>query len=152
MPQQSNFRSILPTDRFPNLEINNTFTLEKCQMTFSSFSLSSTLFSRIFDFRTSSFVGAWRCIQDFVTLCNSGVYIIDQIRDALSLPYALENWQLFRHVTCDFFIRMTQVRGLHVSAVQNSEARLKTFSIYRWNPDKPQEKPYTQDYKVDLNS
>ncbi|XP_043272240.1 succinate dehydrogenase [ubiquinone] iron-sulfur subunit, mitochondrial-like [Venturia canescens] len=47
---------------------------------------------------------------------------------------------------------LKQVRGLHVSAVQNSEARLKTFSIYRWNPDKPNEKPYTQDYKVDLNS
>ncbi|XP_076285318.1 succinate dehydrogenase, subunit B (iron-sulfur) [Lasioglossum baleicum] len=45
-----------------------------------------------------------------------------------------------------------QVRGLHTSANQNAAARLKTFSIYRWNPDKPDEKPYMQDYKVDLNA
>ncbi|KAG7196682.1 hypothetical protein KM043_016014 [Ampulex compressa] len=45
-----------------------------------------------------------------------------------------------------------QVRSFHVSASQNSEARLKTFSIYRWNPDKPDEKPHMQDYKVDLNA
>ncbi|XP_026669669.1 succinate dehydrogenase [ubiquinone] iron-sulfur subunit, mitochondrial isoform X2 [Ceratina calcarata] len=47
---------------------------------------------------------------------------------------------------------IANVRGFHVSASQNAEARLKTFSIYRWNPDKPDEKPYTQDYKVDLNT
>ncbi|XP_043254125.1 succinate dehydrogenase [ubiquinone] iron-sulfur subunit, mitochondrial [Colletes gigas] len=45
-----------------------------------------------------------------------------------------------------------QVRGLHTSASQNAEARLKTFSVYRWNPDKPDEKPYMQDYKLDLNT
>jgi len=47
---------------------------------------------------------------------------------------------------------LKQVRGFHIAAAQNAEARLKTFSIYRWNPDKPEEKPYTQDYKVDLNT
>ncbi|XP_053988205.1 succinate dehydrogenase [ubiquinone] iron-sulfur subunit, mitochondrial [Hylaeus volcanicus] len=45
-----------------------------------------------------------------------------------------------------------QIRGLHTSGSQNAEARLKTFSVYRWNPDKPDEKPYMQDYKVDLNT
>ncbi|XP_051174380.1 succinate dehydrogenase [ubiquinone] iron-sulfur subunit, mitochondrial [Leptopilina boulardi] len=45
-----------------------------------------------------------------------------------------------------------QVRALHVSAGQSGEARLKTFSIYRWNPDKPDEKPYMKEYKVDLNT
>lgn len=45
-----------------------------------------------------------------------------------------------------------QVRGLHTSASQNAETRMKTFSVYRWNPDKPDEKPYMQDYKVDLNT
>lgn len=45
-----------------------------------------------------------------------------------------------------------QVRGFHISVSQNAEARLKTFSIYRWNPDKPDEKPHVQDYKVDLNA
>lgn len=29
--------------------------------------------------------------------------------------------------------------------------RLKTFKIYRWNPDTPAEKPRLQEYKVDLN-
>ncbi|CDS11832.1 Putative Succinate dehydrogenase [Lichtheimia ramosa] len=28
---------------------------------------------------------------------------------------------------------------------------LKTFEIYRWNPDKPTEKPYLEKYQVDLN-
>ncbi|KAL1494804.1 hypothetical protein ABEB36_010343 [Hypothenemus hampei] len=35
---------------------------------------------------------------------------------------------------------------------QQKPSRLKTLSIYRWNPDKPQEKPYMQDYQVDLNT
>ncbi|KAL1137612.1 hypothetical protein AAG570_009308, partial [Ranatra chinensis] len=30
--------------------------------------------------------------------------------------------------------------------------RLKTFSIYRWNPERPEEKPALQDYCVDLNT
>ncbi|XP_074105677.1 succinate dehydrogenase, subunit B (iron-sulfur) [Cotesia typhae] len=45
-----------------------------------------------------------------------------------------------------------QVRSFHVASSQNAEAKLKTFSIYRWNPNKPDEKPYMQDYKVDLNT
>ncbi|CAD6569802.1 MAG: succinate dehydrogenase complex, subunit B [Cyphobasidiales sp. Tagirdzhanova-0007] len=28
----------------------------------------------------------------------------------------------------------------------------KTFSIYRWNPDKPTEKPYMQNYDIDLST
>lgn len=31
------------------------------------------------------------------------------------------------------------------------EPRLKTFEIYRWNPEKPNEKPFLQKYKIDLN-
>jgi len=30
--------------------------------------------------------------------------------------------------------------------------KLKTFSIYRWNPEKPGDKPSMQNYKVDLNN
>ncbi|GAB1865271.1 Succinate dehydrogenase [ubiquinone] iron-sulfur subunit, mitochondrial [Camponotus japonicus] len=52
--------------------------------------------------------------------------------------------------TCRNALR--QIRSLHTAAIQNAEARLKTFSIYRWNPDKPDEKPYMQKYKVDLNT
>lgn len=44
-----------------------------------------------------------------------------------------------------------QIRALHTAPVQNAEARVKTFSVYRWNPDKPDEKPYMQKYKIDLN-
>ncbi len=28
---------------------------------------------------------------------------------------------------------------------------MKTFSIYRWNPDKPGDKPHMQEYEVNLN-
>ncbi|KAL6429993.1 hypothetical protein ACFW04_007661 [Cataglyphis niger] len=52
--------------------------------------------------------------------------------------------------TCRNALR--QIRSLHTAAIQNAEARLKTFSVYRWNPDKPDEKPYMQKYKVDLNT
>ncbi|KAJ8954749.1 hypothetical protein NQ318_011444 [Aromia moschata] len=53
------------------------------------------------------------------------------------------------------------VRNFHVATVTNAaaaaaeakpSARLKTFSIYRWNPDEPDKKPYMQDYPVDLNA
>lgn len=50
-----------------------------------------------------------------------------------------------------FLFYFQQVRSFHVSAAQNAEARLKTFAVYRWNPDKPDEKPTMQEYKVDLN-
>ncbi|XP_029671163.1 succinate dehydrogenase [ubiquinone] iron-sulfur subunit, mitochondrial isoform X1 [Formica exsecta] len=52
--------------------------------------------------------------------------------------------------TCRNALR--QIRSLHTAVIQNAEARLKTFSIYRWNPDKPDEKPYMQKYKIDLNT
>ncbi|KAK5781309.1 succinate dehydrogenase iron-sulfur protein subunit SDH2 PWA37_004742 [Arxiozyma heterogenica] len=44
-------------------------------------------------------------------------------------------------------------RNLATAATKATSAapRLKTFKIYRWNPDKPQEKPRLQDYQVDLN-
>lgn len=36
-------------------------------------------------------------------------------------------------------------------AASDSTAKLKTFQIYRWNPDKPTEKPRMQSYTLDLN-
>lgn len=52
-----------------------------------------------------------------------------------------------------------QVRNFHVTTISNAAAaetqpasRLKTFSIYRWNPDEPDKKPHMQDYSVDLNA
>lgn len=33
----------------------------------------------------------------------------------------------------------------------DSQAKLKTFQIYRWNPDTPTEKPRMESYTIDLN-
>jgi succinate dehydrogenase (ubiquinone) iron-sulfur subunit len=34
---------------------------------------------------------------------------------------------------------------------KDAEAKIKTFHIYRWNPDQPTEKPRMQSYTLDLN-
>jgi succinate dehydrogenase (ubiquinone) iron-sulfur subunit len=33
----------------------------------------------------------------------------------------------------------------------SKDARMKTFSVYRWNPDEPTSKPKMQTYQLDLN-
>uniref|UniRef100_A0A8D9F919 Succinate dehydrogenase [ubiquinone] iron-sulfur subunit, mitochondrial n=2 Tax=Cacopsylla melanoneura TaxID=428564 RepID=A0A8D9F919_9HEMI len=49
------------------------------------------------------------------------------------------------------------IRSLHSSVAcfaatpAEKPAKYKTFGIYRWNPDKPEEKPTMQEYKVDLS-
>ncbi|KAF6035678.1 SDHB [Bugula neritina] len=47
----------------------------------------------------------------------------------------------------------TQVRLAQTSAAAaaTQEKRLKAFSIYRWDPEKPGDKPRMQKYEVDLN-
>lgn len=56
---------------------------------------------------------------------------------------------------CQSFLN--QARLLHTTvavsagAAAAAQPRLKTFKIYRWNPD-ANEKPYMKDYKVDLSS
>lgn len=47
-----------------------------------------------------------------------------------------------------------QVRKVHLSAAVAAQTgeRLKKFDIYRWNPDKPEEKPQMQQYTLDLNA
>ncbi|BGP25511.1 succinate dehydrogenase complex, subunit B [Rhodotorula toruloides] len=37
------------------------------------------------------------------------------------------------------------------TAVESKPEHIKSFKVYRWNPDKPTEKPYLQEYKIDLN-
>lgn len=37
------------------------------------------------------------------------------------------------------------------STASSDKARMKEFHIYRWNPDKPTEKPRLQTYTLDLN-
>ncbi|KAK6640196.1 hypothetical protein RUM44_011882 [Polyplax serrata] len=66
-----------------------------------------------------------------------------------------------------FFVRVkplelvyTPIRRIHTSLAISAAKEEKTekkplykdFSIYRWNPDVPSEKPRMQTYKVDLNS
>ncbi|KXJ74873.1 succinate dehydrogenase [ubiquinone] iron-sulfur subunit, mitochondrial [Aedes albopictus] len=46
-----------------------------------------------------------------------------------------------------------QIRNIHLAAANNAAAKkVKKFQIYRWNPDKPEQKPYNQTYEVDLNA
>jgi len=48
-----------------------------------------------------------------------------------------------------------QIRGLHASApalAKSKSARMKTFGVYRWDPDQPEKKPYVKNYQVDLNA
>lgn len=37
------------------------------------------------------------------------------------------------------------------SAVSEKMKGIKTFKIYRYNPDKPKDKPFMQEYKVDMS-
>lgn len=50
---------------------------------------------------------------------------------------------------------VSETKGLDdshsASAPATEESRLKTFQIYRWNPDTPTEKPRMQTYTLDLN-
>lgn len=41
--------------------------------------------------------------------------------------------------------------ALRTMATEAKEPRMKTFKIYRWNPDKPEEKPHLKEYQIDLN-
>lgn len=59
-----------------------------------------------------------------------------------------------------FFNSIQKIRALNNTAAigaaaaeaePKKQARLKTFEIYRWNPEKPNEKPHMQKYQIDLN-
>lgn len=52
---------------------------------------------------------------------------------------------------CNIFILVLfvlKVRNFHVSGVV--PAKVKKFSIYRWDPDTPNKKPEQQTYEVDM--
>ncbi|KAI8967409.1 succinate dehydrogenase iron-sulfur protein [Mycotypha africana] len=57
-------------------------------------------------------------------------------------------------VAVSLFNRAFHSNNTHfmASTTDVKEPRLKTFEIYRWNPDKPTEKPTLQKYQVDLNT
>ncbi|KAL3231733.1 Succinate dehydrogenase [ubiquinone] iron-sulfur subunit, mitochondrial [Nakaseomyces bracarensis] len=47
-------------------------------------------------------------------------------------------------------LRFAGIRTRLMSSV--AQPRLKSFKIYRWNPDQPEVKPKLQEFKVDLNN
>lgn len=49
-------------------------------------------------------------------------------------------------------VQLLQVRCAQTAAAPAPQARMKQFSIYRWDPDKPGDKPRLQTYEVDLNN
>ncbi|CAG2062798.1 unnamed protein product [Timema podura] len=65
-----------------------------------------------------------------------------------------------RKMACELFLirlgrgTFGQVRRIHSTPANSvqAEQRLKKFAIYRWNPDKSEEKPQMQEYSVDLNA
>lgn len=44
------------------------------------------------------------------------------------------------------------MRYAQTSAALAPEPRIKTFQIYRWNPDTAGDKPRMQTYEIDLNT
>jgi len=65
-------------------------------------------------------------------LKNSAAPIVNSVRGAAATASAPDS-------------SAQSVTGLRV-------AKKKTFAIYRWNPDKPGDKPRMQEYEVDLNA
>jgi len=54
------------------------------------------------------------------------------------------------------FIRQAARRGAPLKRILSTQtaskpAAMKTFSIYRWNPDEKEQKPFMQDYAINLN-
>ncbi|KAG5678010.1 hypothetical protein PVAND_007719 [Polypedilum vanderplanki] len=47
---------------------------------------------------------------------------------------------------------LSHLRSIHSSSAASAAQKIKTFEIYRYNPEKPDEKPRMQSYKVDLNT
>ncbi|XP_011502467.1 PREDICTED: succinate dehydrogenase [ubiquinone] iron-sulfur subunit, mitochondrial-like [Ceratosolen solmsi marchali] len=47
---------------------------------------------------------------------------------------------------------LISIQSIRTSCKLNNTSKLKTFSIYRWDPDEPVKKPYIKNYQIDLNS
>jgi hypothetical protein len=65
-----------------------------------------------------------------------------------------QNWhrQLIPLAAPSFSAMMTRSMATVVTEEPQGKApRIKQFQIYRWNPDKPSEKPKMQMYELDLN-
>ena len=46
---------------------------------------------------------------------------------------------------------MASVASTEAAPRETQKPRLKTFEIYRWNPDTPEKKPEMMKYQLDLN-
>ena len=62
-------------------------------------------------------------------------------RPAFKSPIAARSYASVGHTTS----------GQVDSTKKDSESRIKTFHIYRWNPDEPTSKPHMQTYTLNLN-
>ncbi|KND86119.1 Succinate dehydrogenase [ubiquinone] iron-sulfur subunit, mitochondrial, partial [Tolypocladium ophioglossoides CBS 100239] len=49
------------------------------------------------------------------------------------------------------FTRSISIASVSEAAADQQQSRMKTFQIYRWNPDSPSVKPHMQSYTLDLN-
>lgn len=49
-------------------------------------------------------------------------------------------------------LSVAQNTTLFPDLIQVKPPQVKTFSIYRWNPDEPAKKPYMQKYDIDLST
>lgn len=58
---------------------------------------------------------------------------------------------LYYYISLQCSLFFFQLRSIHASAALAQEAaKIKTFQIYRWNPEKPGEKPHMQTYEINL--
>jgi len=48
-------------------------------------------------------------------------------------------------------VEAPKVVDQNVDPIPSANPNMKTFKVYRWNPDTPSEKPTMQSYKLDLN-
>lgn len=49
-------------------------------------------------------------------------------------------------------VTFNRIRLASTAATKKSGTKFKVFSVYRWDPDLPEKKPYMKDYQVDLNT
>lgn len=93
---------------------------------------------------------------------RSSSRLISAVRPAFNASIAARSYASVGHTTSgqtgsnDALASTAKtVPPLKTSSVQetapNTQARMKTFHIYRWNPDEPTSKPRMQTYALDLN-
>lgn len=58
---------------------------------------------------------------------------------------------LFRPATFARSYATVESTPKNVDPIPSENPNMKTFKVYRWNPDKPSEKPNMESYQLDLN-